>query len=85
MRILEDQLIVSPTDLSGFLACEHLTQLEVAVARGELERPDLEDAELDLLFHHGLEHEKGYLEELRSKGLSVVELDGRAADDFRAS
>ena len=29
----------SPSDLAAFLACPHLTTLELAVARGELEKP----------------------------------------------
>ena len=37
MRLDEDQRFrFSPSDLNGFLACPHLTTLQLAVARGEL-------------------------------------------------
>jgi hypothetical protein len=32
MQCIGRQLVYSPSDLSNFLACEHLTQLEVDVA-----------------------------------------------------
>ena len=35
MQHLNDQLLFSPSDLGNFLACEHLTQLELAVALGK--------------------------------------------------
>ena len=30
MHVVQDRLLLSPSDLIGFLACEHLTQLELA-------------------------------------------------------
>jgi hypothetical protein len=36
MQFLDGRLIVSPSDLTGFLECEHLTQQELAAARGEI-------------------------------------------------
>jgi hypothetical protein len=38
------QLLFSPSDLGNFTACEHLTQLELAVALGERTRPSGENA-----------------------------------------
>src|SRR3990170_3060584 len=44
MRLADDgTLLLSPSDLSGHLACPHLTTLNLRVQRGELERP-LDDA-----------------------------------------
>jgi hypothetical protein len=37
------QLILSPTDLSSFLACRHKTGLDLAVARGALAKPEWSD------------------------------------------
>jgi hypothetical protein len=34
-------LRLSPTDLANHLACAHLTQRELRVLRGELERPEV--------------------------------------------
>ena len=36
-------LSLSPSDVTAFLACEHLTTLELAAARGELARPDVDE------------------------------------------
>ena len=36
MRAIDGNLAHSPSDLNGFLACPHLTTLQVAVARDEL-------------------------------------------------
>ena len=36
MQRLNDRITLSPSDVTGFLACEHLTTLELAVARGRL-------------------------------------------------
>ena len=39
MHILDDgTLALSPSDLTGFSACEHLVQLELSATRGERER-----------------------------------------------
>ena len=45
MRLADDgTLLLSPSDLSGHLACPHLTTLNLLVQRGELERPHVDDA-----------------------------------------
>ena len=73
MQFLEGQLIVSPSDLTGFLECEHLTQQELAAARGEIARPERDDPMLDMLSRRGLEHEGKHLAGFRAKGLKTVE------------
>ena len=73
MQFLEGRLIVSPSDLTGFLECEHLTQQELAAARGEIERPERKDPELEVLTKRGLEHEARHLVELRTSHQRVVE------------
>src|SRR2546425_532429 len=82
MQFLDGQLIVSPSDLTGFLECEHLTQQELAAARGEIERPERKDPELELLTRRGLEHEARHLASLRTGHRRVVEFpfpDGTTA------
>jgi uncharacterized protein len=75
MYQLDGELIVSPTDLTKYLACEQLTRLDLAVARGELDAPaDAVDEALQILFTRGLEHERQYLEQLRAEGRSVLEI-----------
>jgi hypothetical protein len=39
MQLLDGQPVFSATDLVGFLACEHLTALELAGAARLVERP----------------------------------------------
>src|SRR5437773_754110 len=73
MQFLEGRLIVSPSDLTGFLECEHLTQQELAAARGEIGRPERNDPMLDMLSRRGLEHEGKHLAGFRAKGLKPVE------------
>src|SRR5438132_2141212 len=83
MQFLDGKLIISPTDLTGFLECEHLTQQELAAAGGEIERPERKDPELEVLSRRGLEHEARHLASLRTSHRRVVELpfpDGTTAD-----
>ncbi len=72
MYLIDGQLIVSPTDLTGFLECEHLTQQEMAAARGELERPARQDPELEMVRRRGMEHETEQLQRLQADGRRVV-------------
>ena len=60
--------LLSPSDVTAFLACEHLTTLSLAHARGEIERPEVENEQAELIFRKGLEHERAYLESLREQG-----------------
>src|ERR1700737_4916570 len=73
MQFLDGRLIVSPSDLTGFLECEHLTQQELAAARGGVERPERKDPELEVLTRRGLEHEARHLAQLRTNHRRVVE------------
>lgn len=61
MHNVEGRLLLSPTDLVGFLACDHLTQMELLAARGEVTRPVRVDPELALLSRKGGEHEQTQL------------------------
>ena len=83
MQFLEGRLIVSPSDLTGFLECEHLTQQELAAARGEIPRPERDDPMLDMLSRRGLEHEGRYLAGFKATGRKIVEFpfpDGTIAN-----
>src|SRR5438309_6177838 len=73
MQFLDGRLIGSPSDLTGFLECEHLTEQELAAARGEIERPERKDPELEVLTRRGLEHEARHLAELRTSRQKVIE------------
>src|SRR2546430_17119597 len=72
MQQRNDTILFSPSDLNAFLECEHLTQLELAVARHELERPADENPQADLVKRKGDEHEAAYLAALLADGRDVV-------------
>src|SRR5215204_3596682 len=80
MQILEGHISLSPSDVTAFLACEHLTTLSLAHARGELDRPEVENEQAELIFRKGLEHERAYLEHLRADGKIVLEIPDPEGD-----
>ena len=82
MQLLDGTHVFAATDLVGFLACEHLTGLELARLAGLLERPFRDDPELKIIQQRGFEHEARYLEQLRASGRAItkIELDGSIAD-----
>jgi predicted RecB family nuclease len=65
-------LLLSATDLVAFLECEHLSALDLRVARGieTIERTRTDSTEL--LARKGIEHERRYLDSLIASGLDVV-------------
>jgi predicted RecB family nuclease len=73
MRLLDGTVLLSPTDLTSYLACQHLAALELRVARGELERPP-RSADAELLAQKGGAHEAAYLERLRAEGRTIREI-----------
>jgi predicted RecB family nuclease len=75
MRRLEGQLLLSPSDLTGYTACQHLTGLEVRVIDGELVRPTRDDPELDIIRDYGMKHETAQLKRFRQEGKTVVEVE----------
>jgi uncharacterized protein len=74
MQLRDGQLLFSPSDVSGFLACPRLTQLEVGVARGERKRPVFDDPYADLIRAKGREHEAAYLARIESGNAHVVRI-----------
>ena len=85
MQLLEGELVLSPSDLTGFAACAHLTELNLLVARGELARPERHDPELEIISRAGDTHEGKVLAGFRAEGRSVVEVayDGSSLADLR--
>jgi uncharacterized protein len=78
-------LQLSPSDLATHLACPHLTQLEVAVARGALKRPVRDNPHADLIRRKGEEHEAAYLAKLRAEGREIVGIERDEDGDFEAA
>ena len=70
-----NQLEFSPSDVASFTACRHLSTLELAVARKELQKPFRANAHADLIRRKGDEHEAAYFERLLDDGRDVVPID----------
>ena len=74
MQLIDGTLIVSATDLVGFLECDHLVTLELARTRGEIKKPFRDDPQLKLLQERGYAHERLYIAQLEAAGRTVVEM-----------
>ncbi len=74
MRIIDGQVRLSASDVANFLACRHLTRLDLLRARGVLKPPYFNDAGFDDLVKRGEAHEKTILQGFRDRGLEVVEI-----------
>ncbi len=75
MQLLEDATVLSATDLNNFLACEHLTALDLAVLHDGLTRPQARPGQATLLAELGEAHERTYLEKLQADGYDVVTIE----------
>ncbi len=73
MKITDQGLALSPSDLVNHLGCNHLTQLNLAVAEGILEKPKYLDPNAAVLQERGIEFETAYLNSLRDLGLHITE------------
>src|SRR6185503_12148910 len=82
MDRIDGRPVYAATDLVGYLACEHLTQLERAAVAGLVHRPMRDDPELDVIRRRGFAHEARYRADLEAAGRTVVEiaLDGSIED-----
>lgn len=67
MQRIDGQWIYSATDLNNFLECRRLPELELLVALGKRTKPNVEDAQADLVRQKGQQHEQAYLETLRAE------------------
>jgi predicted RecB family nuclease len=85
MKARNGSLLFSPTDLNAFLACEHLTTLQLAVAVGGLAKPWRHNPHADVIRRKGEEHEAAYLARLNADGRQVTEIDFNDRDWERAA
>jgi predicted RecB family nuclease len=64
MKFRDGSLAFSPSDLAAFIACPHLTTLQVGVALDQLPKPFRHNPHADLVRRKGEEHEAAYLASL---------------------
>ncbi len=74
MRYSSPKFELAATDLSNHLGCDHLTQLNRLVAKGEETKPKWNDPSLAVLAKRGEEHEAAYVNYLKKQGLSSIYL-----------
>jgi len=74
VQLVDDQLILSASDLINHLECAHLTHLDLGVATGALTLEETRTDAADLVARKGDEHELAYVESVRAAGREVVEI-----------
>lgn len=67
------QILYSPSDLVNFLSCRHASFLDIKALSEDIETTETSKTVL-LLQKKGLEHEASYLQHLKDKGETVVEI-----------
>ncbi len=83
MKVIGSGLRLSASDVANFLACQHLTRLDLLAARGELKPPRQVDVGFLDLVARGETHEQTVLAGFRAAGLGVAEI--AAASDAEAA
>lgn len=81
MKLIAGELRPTASDLAGHLECQHLTQLEKAVALGALKRPVFWDPALEALWARGQAHEQDYVQHLAAEGLEPILIEGIDIND----
>jgi uncharacterized protein len=79
MERIGGSLKLSATDLVGHLNCGYLTGLDLAVAKGALEKPKLWDPLLEILWERGARHEQGFIDHLKANAFAFTRLRRAAA------
>ena len=83
MKKNKDTFLLSASDLANHLSCNHLTQLNKAVSKGDISAPSWSNPSTEALKQRGEELEAAYLKSLKDAGLNVVEASDN--DSFSAS
>jgi predicted RecB family nuclease len=84
LRLSDDTLVLAATDLTNHLACAHLTQQRLAIARGERGRPrPADDPHAELIRERGDRHEREQLQRLSAECGGHVELPGDRGQQSR--
>ena len=80
MQIVGGELTLSSGDLLGHLNCRYLTELDLKVINGELQKPKIWDPVLETLAERGAQHERGFIEHLRTDGCPITMIEGIGVD-----
>ena len=86
MRLDKGQLRLAASDVANFVACGHLTRLDLLHARGEIQPSRAFDIGFQDLVAHGEAHEAAVLQRFRAVGWHVAEIpEEPQADATRAT
>jgi predicted RecB family nuclease len=80
MRLLENHLRYSATDVANFLACRHLTRLDLAAAHGLVDPPFQQDLGIEALSRRGDAHEARVLAEFEAQEWKVEQIPKEGVD-----
>lgn len=82
MKIKNEQLIYSPSDLSNFIHCKHLSRLDRSALYGEFEKPMYTNKVMLALREKGQKFEAEFLDTLRQQGKSIAEINPEDVNAF---
>jgi uncharacterized protein len=85
MQIVGGKLTLSSGDLVGHLNCRYLTELDLKVVEGKLEKPRIWDPVLATLADRGAQHERDFVEHLKENGIPVTLIGGIGIDSGAVS
>jgi len=80
MQKIGEALNLSAGDLVGHLNCRYLTELDLKVTLGELQKPKIWDPGLQILAERGDLHEKSFIKHLEDGGTPVTIVEGIGID-----
>jgi hypothetical protein len=72
MQKIGESFELTATDPVDYLNCRRLSELDRAVAEGQLAKPKTFDPLLEILWERGAAHERNYVEHLAHSGLEVI-------------
>lgn len=72
MKIISDEIIFSPSDLSNFIHCRHLTSLDKEALDGKREKPNYTNKVMLALREKGEQFEASFLAQLQEQGKSIA-------------
>ena len=85
MKFAGERLRLSASDVANFVACQHMTRLDLLTARGALRRVREFDLGFQDLVRRGEAHELTVLERFRADGRSITEISQRPDADAEAA
>src|SRR5579875_3087417 len=88
MQRIDGGWIYSATDLNNFLECRRLPELDLLVALGKRQKPSVDDPQADLVREKGQQHERAYLERLRTEhdgDVAEIPYPDYSLDAYRAA